>query len=323
MVVTLKDVAKKANVSKMTVSRVINHPELVTDELKDLVHQAMEELGYRPNKAARALAQNRTMVVKVLILEEMDITEPYYMHLINGIAIGLDRYHYALQLVSENTYSLGGCDGFIIAGMTRDTYDWVASIKEPLIIFGENDNQLPFVDSDNRQNMYKMTHIALERGYEHFVYMGMDVPEMFAQSRVEGFKAALEEVSSPSQEIYQVSNSSSAAEKMVKNLKIKPNTCFICSTDRIALGVQRALQGLNIKMEDYGITGYDGVFLDQIASPKMTTVKQDWTGMGQLCVELLMQKIEGKDLEQNANYCPSQIIIRDTIRKKEKEKEHD
>ena len=77
IIATLKDVAKKANVSKMTVSRVINHPQLVTDELKQLVYQAMEELNYRPNMAAKALAQNRTLIVKVLIREEMDATEPY------------------------------------------------------------------------------------------------------------------------------------------------------------------------------------------------------------------------------------------------------
>ena len=78
---TLSDVAKVANVSKMTVSRVINHPEQVTEELRELVYAAMTELDYRPNKVAKALAQNRTLVVKVMILEELDTTEPYYMNL--------------------------------------------------------------------------------------------------------------------------------------------------------------------------------------------------------------------------------------------------
>ena len=70
----------------MTVSRVINHPEQVTDELKELVYEAMRELDYRPNAAAKALANNRTQIIKLLILEEMDTTEPYYMFLLTGIA---------------------------------------------------------------------------------------------------------------------------------------------------------------------------------------------------------------------------------------------
>ena len=64
---TLSDVAKRANVSKMTVSRVMNHPEKVTEELKQLVYQAMKDLDYTPNVMAKALAKNRTFVVKVMI----------------------------------------------------------------------------------------------------------------------------------------------------------------------------------------------------------------------------------------------------------------
>lgn len=89
--VTLSDVAKKANVSKMTVSRVINHPEQVTDELKLLVFKAMKELNYRPNVAAKALARNRTQIIKLFILEEMSTVEPYYMSLLTGIARGLEK----------------------------------------------------------------------------------------------------------------------------------------------------------------------------------------------------------------------------------------
>ena len=134
IIATLKDVAKKANVSKMTVSRVINHPQLVTDELKQLVYQAMEELNYRPNMAAKALAQNRTLIVKVLILEEMDATEPYYMNLLSGIAKGLDKYQYSLQLMTENTIDTGNSDGYIITGMRESDYEWIRKIDKPLIL---------------------------------------------------------------------------------------------------------------------------------------------------------------------------------------------
>lgn len=312
--VTLKDVAKLANVSKMTVSRVINHPDLVTDELKTLVHNAMKELGYKPNTAARALAQNRTMVVKVLILEEMDSTEPYFMHLINGIAKGLDHHHYALQLVTENTFDLGGCDGYIITGMGREDYEWVKAIKQPVLIFGENDIDLPFVDTDNEQAVYNMTSIAIEKGYQHFIYVGMDVPELFAQSRENGFKNAIKEHPSLTSGLLKVKNSSTAAANLIESLDVLPNTCFICATDRIALGVQRALGNKTNLDGEYGITGFDGVFLDQIASPKMTTVKQEVKLMGEHCVELLMQLIDGKKLENRENYFKGQLVIRDTLK---------
>lgn len=88
---TLSDVAKKASVSKMTVSRVINHPQQVTPELRKIVEQAMEQLNYHPNSVASALAHHRTNVVKLVILEDIDTTEPYYMNLLFGIASGLGK----------------------------------------------------------------------------------------------------------------------------------------------------------------------------------------------------------------------------------------
>lgn len=309
--VTLKDVAKRANVSKMTVSRVINHPELVTDELKELVFKAMDELGYRPNTAAKALAKNRTMVVKVLILEEMDSTEPYFMYLINGIAKQLDVYHYALQLVTENTYNLGGCDGYIITGMTRNDYEWVEEIKEPVIVFGENDIPISFVDTHNEHAMQTVTQYAVERGYDSFVYVGIDVPELFAQKRLKGFINVLTNYPHLSYEIYQVMNSSSQAQELVNKIKISENTCFICATDRIALGIQRGLKSQDA-IHNYGITGFDGVFLDQIANPKMTTMKQEVELMGKQCVELLMKKIEGEPVPIE-NYMQAHLQIRETL----------
>lgn len=313
-IVTLKDVAKRANVSKMTVSRVINHPDLVTDELKELVHNAMKELGYKPNTVARALAQNRTMVVKVLILEEMDSTEPYFMNLINGIAKGLDHYHYALQLVTENSYDLGGCDGYIISGMTREDYEWVKAINKPLIIFGENDIQMPFVDSNNLAAMETMTQYAVSRAYQHYIYVGIDVPELFATSREQGFTNVLAKYPQLTSQKITVQNSSSVAEQSVEQLTFPKNTCFICATDRIAVGVERALLKRGAVPADYGVTGFDGVFLDRIASPKLTTMKQDVEAMGKMCVELLMQKIEDKPLLNNEWYFDAQLIIRDTLR---------
>ncbi|MBK0348610.1 LacI family DNA-binding transcriptional regulator [Aerococcaceae bacterium zg-ZJ1578] len=313
--VTLKDVALKANVSKMTVSRVINHPELVTDELKALVHQAMTELGYKPNTVARALAQNRTMIVKVLILEEWDSTEPYYMYLLKGIAEALDQYHYALQLVTENTYELGGGDGYIITGMTRADYDWVKEIQDPVIIFGENDIQLPFVDSDNQKAMEEITTFALSKGYEHFIFVGIDVPELFAESRQQGFLKAMSKAKDVRYDVHRIKNSSMAAEQLLETLSLKPNSCFICATDRIAIGIQRSLISQQLNMEDYGITGFDGVFLDRIASPKLTTMKQDIESMGKKCVQLLMERIDGKQLENVANFCDARLIERDTLRK--------
>ena len=133
---TLSDVAKKASVSKMTVSRVINHPQQVTPELRKIVEQAMEQLNYHPNSVASALAHHRTNVVKLVILEDIDTTEPYNMNLLFGIASGLGKKHYALQLATDSEVS--GGDGYIITGGRANDAKWLDQLNKPFVLFGEN-----------------------------------------------------------------------------------------------------------------------------------------------------------------------------------------
>ena len=149
--VTLLDVAKKANVSKMTVSRVINHPEQVTDELRKLVEQAMDELDYHPNYVAQALVNKRTNVIKFVTLEDVDTTEPYYMNLLFGIARGLSKKQYAIQLVTDrNQIEDGNFDGYLITGARSSDYALFDSLKKPFILFGENHHGYDYVDNNNQ-----------------------------------------------------------------------------------------------------------------------------------------------------------------------------
>lgn len=317
LIATLKDVAHQANVSKMTVSRVINQPELVTKELKELVYKAMKELNYRPNSAAKALARNRTMVVKVLILEEMDITEPYYMNLLNGIAQELDQHQYALQFMTENSVDLGNCDGYIITGMRESDYEWIEQLDKPVILFGENRRGIPYVDSDNKGGSAKATRYALDCGYEQVVFVGIDIEESFERSREKGYSEVMADYPEKTPMIHRLSNSSSVAEKVVtKELMIQPNTCFVCASDRLAIGIERGLQVLGHPIpEEYGIIGFDGVFLDQIASPKLTTMKQDIVGMGRACVTQLLHLIERKPLQNKELLFDTELIVRGTTKK--------
>lgn len=313
---TLKDVAQRANVSKMTVSRVLNHPQLVTKELRDLVYKAMEELDYKPNTVAKALAKNRTLVVKLLILEEMDTTEPYFMSLLTGIAKELDKHQYALQLLTENTVDFGDSDGYIITGMRASDYDWIQKIEKPVILFGENQHGIPFVDSNNHLATKEATHFALQCGYTHIEYIGIDVEESFELSREQGYLDVMKE-HQQNASIKRIKNHSSLASKLImeKADDLKPSTCFICSSDRIAIGIERQLlaQGKRIP-EDYGVIGFDGVFLDQIAYPKLTTMKQDVVEMGRICVRQLMKLIEGNPLETKEYFHPAALIERGTTK---------
>ena len=116
---TLKDVAQRAGVSSITVSRVINTPELVKEKTKDKVMLAMAELKYVPNAAAKNLAVNRTGLIDVFIPAGIDLSNPFVMHFIAGISNVLSKRVYPfLILRDKKTEHL--CDGYIITGLLRD-----------------------------------------------------------------------------------------------------------------------------------------------------------------------------------------------------------
>jgi DNA-binding LacI/PurR family transcriptional regulator len=316
---TLSDVAKKANVSKMTVSRVINHPEKVTDDLKELVFKAMKDLDYKPNVAAKALANNRTQVVKFFILEEIDTTEPYYMNLLMGISKELDKHQYSLQLVTENSFDLGQSDGYIITGMREEHNDWVERLEKPFVLFGENRYGYDFVDTDNPLGTEMATEHAIKQGYEKIVYVGIDVKEPFEFSREAGYINTMQRYKKVP-EIVRFENRSRYSNRFIDEqfARYPKNTAFVCSSDRLAIGVERGLQKHEANIpKDYGVIGFDGVFLDQIAYPRLTTIKQSVVEMGASCATMLLNKINQKGAPQGNQLFEPKLIVRGSTKLKE------
>lgn len=313
---TLTDVAKKANVSKMTVSRVINYPEQVTDELKQLVYQAMEELNYKPNRLAKALANQQTQMVKLYILEEMESVEPYYMNLLMGIASELDKHSYGLQLLTRDSKNLGQSDGYIICGMRESDFEEINELNDPVVLFGENNHGYDFVDSNNQKNIEQACDYCMASGYKQLVYIEMDVDEPFALNRREGYINKVKQYGMEPVILSFINDSDSVYDYITEHLEdFEKDTAFVCATDRLAIGVVRALTMSDLSVPtDYGVIGHDGVFLDQIAYPKLTTVRQDVKGMGEACARLILKRIKNKDIAQQKVYYESTLSIGGTTK---------
>lgn len=310
---TLLDVAKRANVSKMTVSRVVNHPEKVSDELKQLVHEAMQELDYVPNYVARALVQNKTRVIKLLILEEMDAVEPYYMNLLTGISRELDKHHYSLQLVTRNSHDIGICDGIIITGMRGTDYELIKNIGLPTILFGENEHGFDFIDVNNKLGASLATEHLLGLGYDRIIFLGIDVEESFEEQREEGYQEIMERAGKEGR-IIRVKNSSHAAERRILSLlETREKIGIVCASDRIAFGVIRGIQRMGKCIpSQFAVTGFDGVFLDRISSPHITTVRQPVIEMGEACAQILLKKIDDGNKPQGNRYFEPELLIRNS-----------
>lgn len=295
--ITLNDVAKKANVSKMTVSRVINHPDQVRPELRELILDVMAQLNYQPNAAARALVGRRTRVIKLTIFEDMDTTEPYYMMLLAGISNELNQHQYALQIATRNSFQNGECDGYILTGIRQTDYAWVSRLTQPVVFFGSNRQGYDYVDTDNYQAVQESTKYAVETGYTHLVFIGIAVVEPFELDRERGFREYVT-THRISAQIIRLENHSHTATAYVKAhwRNFPRNTAFVCASDRLAIGVETAIisEGGQVPTE-YGVIGFDGVLLNQIATKRLTTMQQPLEAMGRAAARLLLANINHGD----------------------------
>lgn len=315
---TLVDVAKKANVSKMTVSRVINHPEKVTPELRTLVENAMAEIGYEPNYVAKSLVNNRTRIIRYIVSEDVDSTEPYFMNLLVGISKGLGKRHYSMQVVYDQNWDIGKVDGIIYTGLKNEELIKIGQMGIPCVVFGENDFDLDFVDVHNKESMEKITAYVIQKGIKNIFYFGINRDERFARERAKGYFLEMDRNGLMPQ-MYDIENSSTSAAMKLKEVaeQLKEPTAIVCASDRIALGVVRMAKELERKIgEDIFITGFDGVFLDQIASPRLTTMKQPFLEMGERLAEIIIEKVEKQDGNPNEikEYFEAKLIIRDSTK---------
>lgn len=312
---TINDVAKHAKVSKMTVSRVINHPEQVTEDLRERVHHSMKELNYKPNYAARAIASSKTGIIQFIVKEKIDTTDPYFIQLLAGISEGLSEKYYSLLMLTQDSNYRGRCDGIIYTGMNADDLSKL-DLETPCIIFGENEQGFDFVDVNNEAGTALSTQHLIDQGYEKIAMFTMDWDVRFAQQRKSGYLQTMER-SHLAAQVFGLDNDTEKAEaEAMELLKQHSFEAIVCGSDAIAVGVTRAARKLGIKIpEQLAVIGFDGVFLDQIANPKITTIKQPIHDMGKTLATELIEKIEKKRTTPLKRYFEPELIIRETTKK--------
>ncbi len=313
---TINDVAKHAKVSKMTVSRVINHPEQVTEDLRIRVIDAMEELNYKPNYAARAIASSKTGIIQFIVKEKIDTTDPYFIQLLAGISEGLSEKYYSLLMLTQDSNYRGRCDGVIYTGMNAEDLQQLPR-DVPCIIFGENQEGFDFIDVNNETGTQVSTDFLIRQGYKEIGMFTMDWDVLFAKRRQAGYESVMVANELTPQVFGLSENTTEFAKEQALILLQEHNfEAIVCGSDAIAVGVTRAARKLGIQIpNELAVIGFDGVFLDQIANPKITTIKQPIHEMGRALASELIAKIENKKTPQVQRYFQPELVIRETTKK--------
>lgn len=323
------DVAKKAGVSIVTVSKVINNSQTVREGNRQKVLQAMKELNYNPSAAARSLASGRTGVIGLLI---DNLTDSFLSSALGAINEYLEDngYFLALSLINESKinndnipflFQQDRVDGLLIVSpVCEDTY--ILDLKGKKIPFVLMDNQkfhpsIPSVIVNNYKGGYDATRHLLELGHKKILHISGPGLYMSSNDREAGYRAAMTEAGCAPYVINSSSFSIESGYKIVKQLisenKLSGFTSIFAADDYIALGVIDAFKNSNIKVPgDISVIGYDDQELAASFHPGLTTIRQPADEMGRIGAEMLLKIIKGEVKRYNTIKLDPDIVIRES-----------
>ena len=325
--VTIKDIAKKANVAPSTVSNVLNNTKYVTEDVRERVFSAVEELGYRPNLVARSLKTKQTNTVGVII---PDLTNAFFIEIVNAIEAYLYEKNYSILVCctrenkqKEQKYLLSlvqkGIDGLLFLGTGLNSSHLLAKLPIPIVLIDRViGNQFPSVSIDNELGGYLGAKHLLERGARKISFLPGPLVLKTNMDRLQGYQRALAEngVIYDSTLIVQCEpvtyESGWEAVERLDMDGVEYDAVFAAS-DFLAVGALRYLLHKNIRVpEQVKLVGFDGIPITEIFTPAITTVNQPKRKMGERAAQILIKMMK-KDPEGRVNevYEPN-LIVRDT-----------
>ena len=319
---TLKDVAREAQCSVTTVSRVINHYGYLSEKTITAVHAAMKKLNYQPNSLARSLQGKRTHLIGVIV---PSITNPFFAELVEEIENELLRNNYKMILCNSVTNKekeraylrmliANQVDG-VIAGAHNLGIGEYQRTGLPIVSF---DRQLaphiPIVSSDNYQGMVHATRAMYRTGARHIYFLGNPHDEANPTiQRLRGYQDTVHSLGLQPH-ICPVRFDDSPAVKKIAIKDMLTNhhpDAVVCTDDLTALLVLQTAQELHINVPtDLRVSGFDGTKLIQNYCPELPTVVQPTRDIAAVLVNFLKQRIETPDKPVTESPCILPVTFR-------------
>lgn len=324
----MSDVAKKANVSPATVSRVLRQPDLVNKKTREKVLKVISELNYKPHMIA---SQFRTQETKTILVIVPDITRPFFSEVLRGIEHMALKHGYQVILGdTENNIEREKeyvelmykkqADGVLLLTARMDS----KSLKElsdsfPMVLACEYVDELdiPTVSIDNISGARKLTEHLINAGHKKIAYISGPMNVILSRDRLRGFQQAMAQYDFPVDPSYIQEGDyeiESGYNQMVKLLALEdPPTAVFVFNDEMALGTIKAVQDHGLKVpEDIAVVGFDNLKMATIFSPQMTTIDQPKYEIGQRATNMLLTLMKGGSLEKKKIVLKDELIIRES-----------
>ncbi|MFG2330943.1 LacI family DNA-binding transcriptional regulator [Streptomyces sp. NPDC048604] len=304
----MADVARLAGVSSQTVSRVSNGDPAVVETTRQKVLDAMKELGYRPNSAARALKRGDFRAIGVITT---GLSSTGNVRTLEAIAGAASRAGYAVTLIPLDAPTQDHVRGAftrldelavdaVILIMEVRLLDTAALRLPPhvkaVVVDSDATGRLPVVDTDQRQGARSAVRHLLDLGHETVWHLAGPEESFAAGRRAEAWEAALREEGRKAPPVLRGDWTPESGYAAGLALAEEAGcTAVFVANDQMALGVLRAFHERGVRVpEDVSVVGFDDIAEASSFIPPLTTVRQDFGQVGELCVDAVLRELRGE-----------------------------
>lgn len=337
MDVTIKDVAKEAQVAASTVSRVIKDSPNISEETKRRVREVMDRLGYYPNFQAQSLAGKNTKAIGVILPNAAfhSFQNPFFSEVLLGISTSANENKYGIYLstsaTEETIYEevVRMVQGKRVAGIlllysrkNDKLLSYLNKVKVPFTVVGrpyEKEQQITYVDNDNVQTSIDVTNHLIKLGHKRIAFIGGNQQFVVTVDRLKGYKRALEKAKINYDERFvigemAVKEEGQAVVEALMKLE-KPPTAIITQDDLIAFQMISHLEALNMNVpNDISIISFNNYFVSRHSRPPLTSVDIGITQLGYEATSSLIELIEIPSTLPKRITIPTRLIERESVK---------
>lgn len=332
--ISLRDVARRAGVSQATASRVLSgsdHP--VNAATRGKVLSAAEQLGFEPNRLARALATARSQTVGVVV---HDVSDPYFGEIIKGLEETLQGVDYSLFVASSDrrpdkevsyvrAFHAHQVDAIVFAasGLTDPDYrsQMSAAVSRfrsrggVVVVLSDHILEEPGIRFDNRAGVMNMVEYLYRRGHRRIGYITGPGDLEVSRVRLQGFREGLSKFGLPAGDEriadggFSPSGGAEAVMKILANVEV---TAVMAANDLMAMGALRALLDSGRSVPgDVSVAGFDDIVISELAPVPLTTMRVPTYAMGRRAARMLLSILKGE--EASDEWIEGEIIERESV----------
>ncbi len=327
--VTMRDIAKKLNISAVSVSKAISGKEGISESVRELIIKTAQDMGYvytSPKLKGRAHYNIGVMVSQTFISDSA-----FYSRLFQNLAIefGKQGHSCTLEIISHRNeregilpgnVAGGRMDGIIVLGPISDAC--LGNILRTTTPYVFVDNYFPgemmdCVVSDNVYGSHVLTNYLIDKGFRKIAFVGRINATNSIMDRYLGYVKALLQHNMEVRPEYILSDRDDAGLLTDPELPEDMPEAFVCNCDEVAYHLVEQLKARKIRVpEDVSIVGFDDYIFATLCSPKLTTFRVNMEEMSRTAVQLMEDKLRVPHSVNGRKVISGEIVIRDSVRDK-------